>query len=199
MCHVRLEGLINVATVIKRTGFRKRSVTKYGGIFVSFPILFYEILFYSVLCCAVLFYSKLLVSNLTHILSSENSAAACALSASSRLVASETLLFNCWHALPWVMKCIWIQGVCSKSVRIWHSSSPDALQLITLSNLVLMCRCSVSWFNVSWTAVTPNRLGRSTVWTRWIATVAYCLFCFIVCVRQSCIYYGDALQCILCI
>lgn len=56
-------------------------------------------------------------------------------------VTSESLLFNCWHALPWVMKCIQIQGARGgEGVQIWHSCSPDALQLITLSNLVPMCR-----------------------------------------------------------
>lgn len=63
-------------------------------------------------------------------------------------VTVESLRFNCWHALPpptptpRVMECIWIQATCSKSVHIWHNHSPGAVQLITLSNLVRMCRCS---------------------------------------------------------
>lgn len=43
---------------------------------------------------------------------------------------------------PPVMKCIWMRATCSKSMHVWHNRSPDALLLITLSNLVWMCCCS---------------------------------------------------------
>lgn len=81
---------------------------------------------------------------------------------SSRLFASESLHFNCWHTISWVMKCIWIQDVCRKSVPIWHNRSPDALQLITLSNLVLMC-CYMLNVMIYMTTVTPNRLSQFTL------------------------------------
>lgn len=55
------------------------------------------------------------------------------------------------------MKCIQIQGARGgEGVQFWHSCSPDALQLITLCNLVPVChrhshrrhrRCSLTWFN----------------------------------------------------
>lgn len=57
------------------------------------------------------------------------------------------------------MKCIWIQGVCSKSVPIWHSRSLNASQLITLSNLSLMCCYMLAvMIYVTMTTTTPHML-----------------------------------------
>lgn len=75
---------------------------------------------------------------------------------------NELFIFNCWLAIFWVMKCVWIQGVCKKSVPVWHSNSLGALQLIMLSNLVLMrCRMLVVIIYMTMTAANTGEARQS--------------------------------------